>query len=979
MGVVMRKLIVFVVVSVANILLASPSPATDYALRFNDFGEVVFPFDDIMHTDTTATIECWVRGDEFSLAGITPYIRWSPGLEDKSLHLTNDGNVAAYYFNSPWSISAAGVLPIDGEWHHLCSVRNSADSSFRLFVDGAKVAEALNVTGGVGNAEVPTKIGHWTQPATMGSWDIRNLRVSDHALYSGTFAPPWEFASEPGTVMLVHLDEGLGDYVYDDGPHQQVGTITLNDEFASVTWIPVGNDEIVFSDDFDTGIDPGWIQPNGGWAWQDGHIVNTTTCGFQSCIPDIWSGGPAYSDYMVSFDLQLSAGNVYIYIMASEPAEHETGQTGAYTIDTGAGDDPACLGKIWKVGPWPEAELLAEDSGAPFCFDPGVSYRIKFGKIGNIILYKKWPNGGPEPTEWNLQATDGDFSSGYWGIGFWNGFGTVDNFEVLGAVVSNFSPSVLGAPGTGLSGVTWTDCDQDGYDDLYLTAHTGLNQLLQNDGVGGFQEATPPTLAGTGSGSSTIWLDLHDTGLFDAYSINFEAPNKLFNNLGALGFIANTPPPLDDPGPSRGASAADFDLDGDLDIFVARSSAQPNLLVRNDGLGVYVDVSSGPFLESRSSLMGCWGDYDNDGDPDLYIVNWNSPNQLLRNDAGTFVDVATGPQAHVGNSTGATWGDFDNDGFLDLYVTCSGTDNVLLHNDSGFGFSDVTPPALADAGESNSPCMVDYDNNGWLDVYYNTAGGSNRIFHSASGVFVEAVSTMSSYFGNSTSAAWSDFDNDGDQDVFVADYDIDGTSMLLRNDLQNGNHWLGIDLYGTSSNRYGVGTRLRVVTGALSQIREVAIGSGTAAQHSLTAHFGLGAVDTVDSLVLRWPSGIVQTLVDVHGDQRLRIIESATSTDVSETPDRSVPVWLGDAVPSPFNPSTSITYLLSQPQDVQLDVYDLAGRFVRSLVNEQVAAGEYRVQWNGRDDSGNRVASGVYLYRLRAGEHVATKRMVLLK
>ncbi len=122
-----------------------------------------------------------------------------------------------------------------------------------------------------------------------------------------------------------------------------------------------------------------------------------------------------------------------------------------------------------------------------------------------------------------------------------------------------------------------------------------------------------------------------------------------------------------------------------------------------------------------------------------------------------------------------------------------------------------------------------------------------------------------------------------------------------------------------------------------------------------------------------------QTLVDVSVDQRFRVIESDVSTDVPETPTRSIAFHLGNAIPNPFNPRTTITYSIPQEGAVLLEIYDLAGRHVNTLVSEHIDAGEHHIQWNGKDDAGNQVASGVYLYQLRAGDFVDTKRMVLLK
>lgn len=187
--------------------------------------------------------------------------------------------------------------------------------------------------------------------------------------------------------------------------------------------------QVLFFDDFEGGGDPSWIQPNGGWICEDGHMRNTTTCGFQSCMPDIWSGGPQYTDYIASFDLNLSGGNLNVYVLANDPAEHEQGQTGAYAVDVGIGDG-TCGGGISLTLPWPSCERLVSRADPAFCFDSGLVYRVKFGRIGPQVLYKAWPKSTAEPSSWMLSTTHDAHHSGYWGISFWNGMGWIDNFLV---------------------------------------------------------------------------------------------------------------------------------------------------------------------------------------------------------------------------------------------------------------------------------------------------------------------------------------------------------------------------------------------------------------------------------------------------------------------------------------------------------------------------------------------------------------------
>ncbi len=437
-------------------------------------------------------------------------------------------------------------------------------------------------------------------------------------------------------------------------------------------------------------------------------------------------------------------------------------------------------------------------------------------------------------------------------------------------------------------GVGWADVDNDGLDDLYISVWTGgPNRLLMNHGDTEFSAVDALPVGDEGFGGGVAFADYDNDGDLDLFLCN-SGMNALMRNDGAGVFVDVTSGDLVRNYLSRGAAWGDYDLDGDVDLYVANYNGSDNEshLYRNDGGDVFTSVSEGTVLADTSiGRSPCWGDYDNDGDPDLLLVDGNNGEgpgpatngvQVFRNDNGVFMDVSSIEMSFVFIGRGAAWGDYDNDGDLDFYVGQVTGENHLFRNDGNDTFTDVTNGfPLNWTAATRSISWVDYDNDGDLDLYLATLG-SNRMFRN-DGVdegglplFSIVEDPVLKDSGNATGAAWSDFDRDGDLDVMIANKD---RNSLLRNDIENGNHWLHLDLIGVQSNRSGIGARVRVVTDLGAQIREVYAGSGYMAMDSLTVEFGLGEAEVVELIEIRWPSGVSQSFVDIDANQRLTITE----------------------------------------------------------------------------------------------------------
>ena len=323
------------------------------------------------------------------------------------------------------------------------------------------------------------------------------------------------------------------------------------------------------------------------------------------------------------------------------------------------------------------------------------------------------------------------------------------------------------------------------------------------------------------------------------------------------------------------------------------------------------------------------GDYDAGGVLDLFLLT-NQPsdlNRLFENNAdGSFTDVAEPAGVADFSSATTTFADMNRDGFPDLLLSR----HLLLMNNRDGTFTDRAETAGLDRGyQVIAP--VDADRDGWIDLF-----------------------------------SWYLYRNDG--------YPVD----LGRNRLT-------VRLEGTRSPRDGTGAVVEAVTALGRQAWIYGEGTGRS-MGSLPVEIGLDSAQVVDTLVVRWPSGIVQALTDVAANQELTVVEDSTLAGIAGPGGRS-PVLprvfsLSQNYPNPFNPSTTIAYAVPAGREdvpVRLRVYDIRGRLVRSLVEEERDAGRYRVHWDGRDDRGTRVASGVYLYRIEADDFVSTRKIVVVR
>lgn len=251
--------------------------------------------------------------------------------------------------------------------------------------------------------------------------------------------------------------------------------------------------------------------------------------------------------------------------------------------------------------------------------------------------------------------------------------------------------------------------------------------------------------------------------------------------------------PVTDGGDSRSVNWIDYDNDGDLDLFVSngKQGGENNFLYRNEGNGSFTKIISSPVVsDSRSSDGSTWGDFDNDGDVDLYVTNWyGQPNLFYANNGdGTFTQISGSPLS-INNtfSEAASWGDYDRDGDIDLYVCNSDGDrkNNLYRNNGDGTFTRITTGAPAtDAFLSRNADWMDYNNDGLVDLFVANENNQNENLYknNGDGSFTKiSLAPLTSSGGNSTSSSWEDIDNDGDFDLLVVNYNDQNSFLFINN------------------------------------------------------------------------------------------------------------------------------------------------------------------------------------------------------
>jgi hypothetical protein len=407
-----------------------------------------------------------------------------------------------------------------------------------------------------------------------------------------------------------------------------------------------------------------------------------------------------------------------------------------------------------------------------------------------------------------------------------------------------------------------------------------------------------------------------------------------------------------------------------------------NYFFRNDNLNTFTNVAySIGLVDSSSTLCLAAADFNNDGYPDIFLGTQSNPGfgttgiMYKNNGNGTFTDVTTQCGVTTNYYTwGAEWGDYNNDGFMDLYLASTTGFNQLYKNNGNGTFTDVsTQMGLNDGGSSYSCGWADIDNDGDLDLY--VAKGQNVsdvMYRNDDSIFTNVTTQVGmGDLRHSSCVSWGDYTNDGFLDLYLNN---NGSENRLYRNSGNSNKWIELKLTGTNSNRSAIGARVRIKTGSKNQIREVEGGSGGKGMNSLPLEFGIGQSNIIDSLIVNWPSGLVQRFANVTPNVIYALTEGqplAINISSGIIPES---YSLSQNYPNPFNPSTIIKYGIANNSFVTLKVFDLLGKEIAVLVNEKKTAGYYETEFRAEN-----IPSGVYFYTLKTDSYTETKKMIFLK
>lgn len=508
-------------------------------------------------------------------------------------------------------------------------------------------------------------------------------------------------------------------------------------------------------------------------------------------------------------------------------------------------------------------------------------------------------------------------------------------------------------------GVGFIDCDNNGKLDIVVVNGSTVDRFRQGgdllvtlyhrDADFHFTDITQQAgLTRKGWGMGVAVADFDNDGRLDLFVTGYGG-TTLYRNLGNCKFEDVTERAgLKVDGLTTGAAWADYDRDGFVDLFVARyvhvdinklpepgsdkhncrykgllvqcgpwgMEGETDFLFHNRGDGTFEDVSKKAGMSDPAKHYGLgavWGDYDNDGWPDLYVANDAGPNYLYHNKHdGTFEEVgllsgtALSGEGQEQGSMGVDFGDFDHDGLLDIVVTNFAEQaDDLYHNEGPTrGFLDLAWSSKI--GQVVYPYVrwgtgfVDFDNDGWPDIFVasghvypqvdSIANNPSKyrqplfLFRNKGDRTFEDITRATGLGANPLAsrrgAAFGDVKNDGNMDILVLN--VGAPPSLFVQDVPSPRHRVSFRLVGTKSNRAAIGARVTITSGGMTQFNEVRGGGSYLSQNDLRIHFGLGEAKVMETVTIRWPNGNTETLRNIGADAIYTITEGQGITGTQQ-------------------------------------------------------------------------------------------------
>jgi enediyne biosynthesis protein E4 len=435
-------------------------------------------------------------------------------------------------------------------------------------------------------------------------------------------------------------------------------------------------------------------------------------------------------------------------------------------------------------------------------------------------------------------------------------------------------------------GSAWVDYDNDGLEDLFVVNMGDNNTLFKNMGDGTFKKMTQNEIGvlaeDKGNSFTTSWADFNNDGYPDVFIGNFNEPSYLYMQNKDHQFVRVFESLFEQNSSFVQASSwVDFDLDGDLDLFVG-TKEKADQLFENLGDAGFQLAENSKISSSLSNTHGiAWSDINNDNYPDLFLAqNTESNNSIYYSTSnGEFRTQELNDVPSV--SIGATWVDIDNDLDMDLFVTnAMGKANFLYSNTGKGELTKVQQNTLLlEEFNSMSACWGDYDNDGDQDVFIANSGNQQNSFYlnDGNGEFQKVDEKPLTESANSSrGCSCGDYDNDGDLDLFISNGFGEKDNNELYINKGNVNGWFKIKLVGKKTST-PIGARIIIKTTdnglKKEQMRELSSQSGAYGHNSHIIHFGMGQAKVIDELIVRWSNGETQTFKKVSANKAYTLLE----------------------------------------------------------------------------------------------------------